>query len=420
MLPESAHRDTPTRTERLRAALTYAEQGWPVFPCKPGGKAPLTPNGHLDATTAASRIAAWWHRWPDANIGIPTGGRSGILALDVDHPASLDELEAEHGKLPATRTHSTGSGGMHYLYRYPAAENIPNSAGKLGSGLDVRGEGGYIIVPPSATTRPYEVLDKLLLADPPAWLIEDLRQPHRGRDGGAGGITTAITAKLTGPKILEGERDDTLARIAGRLHDGTRTLDQLAADLMAINGARCEPPLPERQVWKVARSIHARPPCKPAPQTTPEVLETLDQLEAVLWRIRWRGMGELSARDVYVALIIIARQYGTRIPAGVRVSVGIRALALAAGVSKPTVIKAIRRLMDAGLIRKDDADRSGTKAGAFVLLKQRATFDHSPTTEHLRGTEKTSGQTLRAPGYAGPLRCSSGSVMSTSAPQSAV
>jgi predicted transcriptional regulator len=377
-------------------ALSYARRGRPVFPLKPVGKEPLTKRGHLDATTDESRITAWFNRWPNANIGIPTGKRSGFLVLDVDHPPTLDALEAEHGKLPATRTHATGNGGIHYLFRYPAGAEIRNSAGKLGDGLDVRGEGGYIVVPPSRTARPYEVLDRLPLADPPAWLIEALRESHRDRGGGAGG-TTAIIADNDGPAIFEGTRDDTLTRIAGRLHDGTRTLDQLAADLMAINEARCQPPLPERQVLKTARSIHARPPCKPAPATTPEALEVLDQIEAVLWQIRWRGMGELSARDVYVALMIIARRYGTRIPAGVRVSISVRALALAAGVSKPTVIKAVRRLMDAGLIRKDDSDRSGTQAGAFVLLEQRATLYHSPTTEHLRKGEEASGKGLRAP-----------------------
>src|SRR5215218_4202398 len=122
MLMSSYHRESTAclpsshrRSDLLRAALEYAEHGWPVFPCKQGGKEPLTRRGHLDASTDPRQIHLWWNRWPGANIGIPTGQRSGLLVLDVDQPAGLDALEAEHGKLTATRTHATGSGGMHHL-----------------------------------------------------------------------------------------------------------------------------------------------------------------------------------------------------------------------------------------------------------------------------------------------------------------
>jgi hypothetical protein len=227
----------------LKAALAWARNGKPVFPCKPGGKEPLTRRGHIDATTDPRKIHMWWKRWPNANIAVPTGRRSGVLGLDVDHPAGLDALEAEHGRLPETRTHSTGSGGMHYLFEYPGSAEIRNSAGKLAEELDVRGEGGYIIVPPSRTTRPYEVLDALPLATPPAWLTEILTEPKTATGAGqVRSITTATSVGSCGPPILQGSRDDTLARIAGRLHDGTRSLEDLAAQLLEINTQRCEPP----------------------------------------------------------------------------------------------------------------------------------------------------------------------------------
>lgn len=115
-------------------------------------------------------------------------------------------------------------------------------------------------------------------------------------------------------------------------------------------------------------------------------------------------MGELSARDVYVALIKAGREHGGLIPAGVRVSISVRALALAAAVSKPTVIKAVRRLVEAGLIRRDYAGRAGTEAGALVLLatpgSARADVDHSPTGSR----SGMSGKGLRAPGCGGPPR----------------
>lgn len=199
----------------LKAALAVARNGKPVFPCKPGGKEPLTRRGHIDATTDPRKIHMWWKRWPNANIAVPTGGRSGVLVLDVDYPASLDALEAKHGQFPETRTHSTGSGGMHLIFAYPEGSDIRNSAGKLGEGLDVRGEGGYIIVPPSRTTRPYEVLDALPLADTPPWLRETLTKPKRPA-GKVRMIHTAPSIGADGSPILQGSRDDTLARMAGR------------------------------------------------------------------------------------------------------------------------------------------------------------------------------------------------------------
>jgi hypothetical protein len=126
----------------------------------------------------------------------------------------------------------------------------------------------------------------------------------------------------------------------------------------------------KRSIERIAASIHHRSPCrKSGPQITPETVEALDTIERELWRRERRGMGELSSRDVYAALIKLAREVGTVIPAGVRVSVGVRPLAIAAGVgSVNTVRKAIDRLRLAGMVRRDDAGRRGNDAGALVLL----------------------------------------------------
>jgi Bifunctional DNA primase/polymerase, N-terminal len=167
----------------LRAALSYARRGILVFPCKPGGKRPLTYNGFWDATTDARRIGAWWYRWPAANLGIPTGERSGLLVLDVDSsgggPESLTVLERENGPLPRTAKARTGGGGVHHFFRYPSGHEVRNSAGWLGPGLDVRGEGGYVVVPPSRTRGVYEWID----GSPPAeaaWLLECLSEDEEG------------------------------------------------------------------------------------------------------------------------------------------------------------------------------------------------------------------------------------------------
>ena len=131
-------RCTPSTTEGVNVR--------PVNPCDHPGKHPCTPNGVKDATNDRTIIKEWWRRWPDANIGIATGRTSGIFVLDVDGNAgkeSLTELQAEHGRLPKTVTVQTGK-GRHRYFRCDGAR-VGNSAGRLGKGIDVRGDGGYVV-----------------------------------------------------------------------------------------------------------------------------------------------------------------------------------------------------------------------------------------------------------------------------------
>jgi hypothetical protein len=362
----------------LKSALAVASNGKPVFPCRPSGKEPLTRRGYIDATTDPRKIHMWWKRWPNANVAVPTGERSGVLALDVDQPGSLDALEAKHGQLPKTRTHSTGSGGMHYLFAYPEDSGIRNSAGKLGEGLDVRGEGGYIIIAPSRTTRPYEVLDALPLADPPAWLIELLAEPQREATK-VRHITTAASVAVDGPPILQGSRDDTLARIAGRLHDGTRDLDDLAAELLEINARRCEPRLPDQQVVKVARSIHGREPCRPGrPKEVDELVEVLSDY----WHSQtWKRLAKKSEARFARALIREGRKFGKRVTTGLRVEKSFRQMAEILGVHRNTITNLVKRGKASGWLRQDNANRQGEMSGAFVLVDPRCfcdTDNHAP------------------------------------------
>jgi Bifunctional DNA primase/polymerase, N-terminal/Primase C terminal 1 (PriCT-1) len=356
----------------LKAALAVARNGKPVFPCKPGGKEPLTRRGHIDATTDPRKIHMWWKRWPNANIAVPTGGRSGVLVVDVDHPASLDALEAKHGKFSETRTHSTGSGGMHLIFAYPEGSGIRNSAGKLGEGLDVRGEGGYIIVPPSRTTGPYGVLDALPLADTPPWLIEILTEPQRTA-GKVRMIHTAPSVGADGAPILQGSRDDTLARIAGRLHDGTRSLDDLTAELLEINARRCEPPLPDQQVVKVARSIHGREPCRAG---RPKEVDELVGVLSDYWHGQtWKKLAKKSEARFARALIREGRKFGKRVPTGLRVEKSFRQMAEILGVHRNTVTNLVRRAKQTGWLRQDNAGRRGEQSGAFVLADPRQFCD---------------------------------------------
>lgn len=128
-------------------ALSYAACGFNVFPIKPNAKTPLTSHGLKDATTDAGTIAAWWSRWPDANIGVATGRASDFAVLDLDGREGEHSLTHLDGELVPTWTALTGN-GAHLWFTYPDHE-LRNSAGKIGKGIDVRGEGGYVIAPPS-------------------------------------------------------------------------------------------------------------------------------------------------------------------------------------------------------------------------------------------------------------------------------
>src|SRR6266852_2061475 len=137
---------------KLDAALAYPERGIAVFPCQPGGKKPLTPNGFKDATTDRAAIEAWWRKYPDANIGAPV--RRGEIVIDVDPKhggnESLATLEQTYGSLPRTRTIQTGSGGCHYSFSH--ADPDARWKKELAPGIDLKvGGTGYVILPPSHT-----------------------------------------------------------------------------------------------------------------------------------------------------------------------------------------------------------------------------------------------------------------------------
>jgi len=366
---------TPTRSPMITAALDYAlDYGWPVFPCKLGDKVPLIRDWPNKATTDPVRIRRWWTRWPDANIGVPTGKGSGILALDDDNPRALDALEAEHGKLPATRTHTTGSGGVHYLYRYPVGMDIRNSASKIAPGIDVRGEGGYIIVPPSRARSPYEVVDALPLADTPPWLLERLRSPHRAAPGGASKslYVKTISPDLDGPVIVEGTRNSTMTRIAGKLHDGTRDLAQLTVDLLAIRDARCENPetFTDDEVRKIACSVYRKRPCPPhAFQPSQEVLDFVDRNRSQVLHARgWRGRSGPTDHDGYEAALDLAAEHGRMgRSGGVHVRVSVRDFALRMGTSRTTANKVLQRLQRQRLLYRNPRMTSSGVAGEIVL-----------------------------------------------------
>ena len=119
--------------------------------CLSAGKHPIPGDGFRSAAKNARQIEKWWRDHPQANIGIATGRISGIVVLDVDpRHGGFDSLaKFSPPGLQATMKCRTGGEGEHYYFRLPANVEVHNSAGKLGPGLDVRGEGSYVVAPPS-------------------------------------------------------------------------------------------------------------------------------------------------------------------------------------------------------------------------------------------------------------------------------
>jgi hypothetical protein len=137
--------------ELLDAAIYYAARGWHVFPCKPGQKIPATPHGVKDATTDPDKIRSWWARWPSANIALACGEASGVYVADIDMDAAkgVDGFAslAELGPIPRTVKQSTPRGGAHFFFK---AAVPPKNKNGFKTGIDIRGEGYYVVLAPSA------------------------------------------------------------------------------------------------------------------------------------------------------------------------------------------------------------------------------------------------------------------------------
>jgi hypothetical protein len=245
------------------AALRYAGRRVPVFPVR--GKLPLTEHGFKDASTNADTIREWFERWPNANVAIPTGRASGLVVLDVDPRHGGDQsfaaLEAKYGPLPATLEARTGGGGRHFFFALGNGQNVRNSNGKLGLGLDVRGDGGYIVAPPSIhpeTKRQYVWIKRVKPAPTPPWLMQESSVP------------AAPCESASGAPIPAGQRNDTLARIAGVMRQKGCTPGAIEAALLVENERRCNPPLPEAEVRAIAQSISRYAPASGAAQARAE------------------------------------------------------------------------------------------------------------------------------------------------------
>jgi hypothetical protein len=236
------------------------------------GKHPRTQHGLSDATTDTEQIEKWWGLWPKANLAIRTGADAGLWGLDVDPRHGGDEsllaLEFEHGPLPETATVRTGSGGRHILFLHPGG-TIPNSSAKVGPGLDVRGDGGYLIAPVSEHVggNRYEWLAPLAttpLAPAPDWLLA-LMGAQQGTGRSTWGNSAPAGHSTADDPIPSGRRHQTLASFAGAMRRKGFSAPAILAALRAENDARCVPPLDDGEVERIAADIAKKPPAAAEP-----------------------------------------------------------------------------------------------------------------------------------------------------------
>jgi hypothetical protein len=185
--------------EMLEEAIRQADRGHPVLPihgiskgqcacpkksdCSSPGKHPATGRGFKDATTDHETIKQWFSSSPSLNLASATGEISGLIAIDIDPRNDGDEglagLERLHGRLSDTVEVATGGGGRHLLFKYPSGRHIPCSNSRVAKGVDIKGDDGYVVSPPSnheSGTR-YEYreshdFDSVELAELPEWLLD--------------------------------------------------------------------------------------------------------------------------------------------------------------------------------------------------------------------------------------------------------
>ena len=223
------------------AAEDYANSGQVVFPLgRDDGKRPLVRwSGLQPGPRHVLQVRCYWRKWPDANIGLRTGFGLAVLDIDPRHGGVVDQC------WPATRASQTRSGGVHLFYR--SARPVRCSAGLVAPGVDVRGEGGYVVAPPSPG---WSWLNDLPFAEFPHEVVANAVRQRAKTAGGPGG---------PGFELLEdvprGERNSYLARMTGWLL--SQDIPEIDAGQMLheYNAAYCSPPLDPAEVDQILVSI---------------------------------------------------------------------------------------------------------------------------------------------------------------------
>lgn len=243
-------------TDLGRQAARIAQYGWLVFPVVPNGKVPAIKNGLLKATRDGDLIERWWRVHADHNIGVRCGAGSGLVVVDTDGDEGaegLRALEATWGRLPQTLSVRTPGGGRHYYFRWPGVQVHNTVDLQDHHGVDIRGDGGYVLVPPSigSNGRRYELDDQCAVVDMPVWLLQLL---VAGQSSAAAPTDPSVWVAMLRDGIPEGQRNDGLTRWAGlllRRHD----VDVAVELVHGINQFWCRPRLPRGDVDRIIGSV---------------------------------------------------------------------------------------------------------------------------------------------------------------------
>jgi len=251
-------------------ALAAVARGWSVIPVRPGDKKAKAAWKHAQRSRATSAdVASWFDETPTINHAVVTGQLSGLVVLDID-PAhggmeAARELFAAHGN-PQTLMVRTWSDGLHVYFSFPK-EGLRNSAGTLGPGLDIRGEGGYVVgVGSHIDGKPYRWEpgygpEDREVAPMPSWLLALANQPEPAPNPkGANG--------LAGDLIKAGTRNSTLLKQAGKLRRAGLEPDEIEVALQSLNERLCDPPLPKGEVAQLAHGSPAQWAPGPVGSTT--------------------------------------------------------------------------------------------------------------------------------------------------------
>jgi len=369
--PPPGSNTTSSRSKLLETALRYADRGIPVFPLK--GKEPLTRHGFKDASTDPRKIHMWLNRWPNANIGIPTGGVSGIVAVDFD--GNSTEATRIWDGLPPTLEVYT-SRGRHRYYRIPKGQRVRSR--KLAPDVDLKADGGYVVaagsVHPSGAR--YEFVEETKALGIVA-LPDELLEPEP-KDEGSRRCEGVDISLDNDRNIPEGTRNRTLTSIGGRKRAQGLDHEELETHLLTVNAQRCTPPLDEGEVRHIAASVARYAAGDASSGISPKVRAALAYLEAAAGERPVVGMRGGSGWSIYNAALEAARQHGSEHPDGVELSLDARTWAQMAGTHAATVSRFVRRSPLVRQLRRG----SGQRCGSVVLLLPReigGKLQHSTT-----------------------------------------
>jgi hypothetical protein len=235
--------------DMISPQLTFAQLGYPVFPCMAGTKRPATQHGFEDATTDAKQIERWQSMWPNCNWALAT---EGLLIVDIDAGSNWPTDNDKARDLAAAPTVTTPRGGRHHYFRQPPNTEYRNTASTLTEHVDTRATGGYVLIPPSVVDgKAYRWVDGEIecspdeLPLPPQWLIDALAESKTKERG---------EQHEPGAKIKDGARNDTLFRNASAMRNRGFTFDAILAALNVQNEQSCDPKLDATEVERIAKS----------------------------------------------------------------------------------------------------------------------------------------------------------------------